>query len=417
MKPLDQLIIYRPLCLNEDQKQPLDIYFRWLEKPEQYEIELFHQLLLFKEQHGIDGQLFQVYLTILLVYHENPFTLALERKEPLKEGMKMLVMHDLEIIFSLFHTDFSSLSPILKEIFEHHGIHKNVLNIEIHQLLSKLCDQLAHSNNVEQFYSILYQHYTTYGVGFYGLNKAFRYDENKLIPIENVEPYTLKDLVGYESQKQRLVDNTKAFLLGEKANNVLLYGDSGTGKSTSIKALLNDYYKEGLRIVEVYKHQFQYLPTIIHTLQKRNYKFIIYMDDLSFEDFEIEYKYLKSVIEGGLEEKPNNILIYATSNRRHLIKQSWSERENVDEVNLNDAMQEKLSLVNRFGITILFTHPNKNEYLSIVDALAKKYGLDLDQDQLHQEALTWEIRNGGFSGRTAQQFIQYLKNKKALENL
>ena len=194
----------------------------------------------------------------------------------------------------------------------------------------------------------------------------------------------------------------------EKPINVLLYGDSGTGKSSSIKALLNEYYKDGLRMVEVYKHQFIALPQIINELQNRQYRFIIFMDDLSFEEFEVEYKYLKAVIEGGLEKKPENILIYATSNRRHLIKETWNDRNHDQEINNNDAKQEKLSLVSRFGVQIMYIHPDKQHYLDIIDGLASAYHLDMDEDELHDKALQWEIRNGGFSGRTAKQFIHML---------
>ena len=192
-----------------------------------------------------------------------------------------------------------------------------------------------------------------------------------------------------------------------------MYGDSGTGKSSSIKALLNRYYKDGLRMVEVYKHQFISLPQIINELQNRHYRFIIFMDDLSFEEFEVEYKYLKAVIEGGLEKKPDNILIYATSNRRHLIKETWNDRQHDQEVNNNDAMQEKLSLVSRFGVQIMYIHPDKQHYLDIIDALAQAYHLNMSVDQLHELALQWEIRNGGFSGRTAKQFIHMLLSQQS----
>ena len=164
-------------------------------------------------------------------------------------------------------------------------------------------------------------------------------------------------------------------------------------------------------MIEVYKHQFINLPSIIQELQSRNYKFVLFMDDLSFEEFEIEYKYLKAVIEGGLEKKPDNILIYATSNRRHLVKQTWGDRQDQDEVNVNDAKQEKTSLSSRFGVKILYTHPNRQNYLDIVDGLAKQYDLKIDQEELHQKALTWEIRHGGFSGRTAKQFINAMLGK------
>ena len=161
--------------------------------------------------------------------------------------------------------------------------------------------------------------------------------------------------MGYEIAKKKLIDNTEAFLNNKPANNCLLFGDAGTGKSSSIKAILNQYYDRGLRIIEVYKHQFQDLNDVIAQIKNRQYKFIIYMDDLSFEDFEIEYKYLKAVIEGGLERKPDNILIYATSNRRHLVRERFSDKEDRnDDLHTNDTVQEKLSLVSRFGVTIYF---------------------------------------------------------------
>lgn len=182
----------------------------------------------------------------------------------------------------------------------------------------------------------------------FGLNKAFRIKSDEggnisFIPINNMDKVVLSDLIGYEIQKKKLVDNTRAFVEGRKANNCLLFGDSGTGKSTSIKAIVNEFYGDGLRMIEIYKHQFKDLSNLIATIKNRNYKFIIYMDDLSFEEFEIEYKFLKAVIEGGVETKPDNILIYATSNRRHLIKENWSDRDDVQVDNgmhKSDTMQE-----------------------------------------------------------------------------
>ncbi len=174
--------------------------------------------------------------------------------------------------------------------------------------------------------------YRDFGVGKLGLHKAFRVEPGEngkacIVPITNIAHVRLDDLVGYEVAKKKLTENTEAFVEGRRANNCLLFGDAGTGKSTSIKGILNQYYDRGLRIIEIYKHQFQYLNDVIAQIKNRNYKFIIYMDDLSFEEFEIEYKYLKAVIEGGLEKKPDNILIYATSNRRHLIKESFADKE------------------------------------------------------------------------------------------
>ena len=264
-----------------------------------------------------------------------------------------------------------------------------------------------------EFKDIMTQFYKEFGVGKLGLHKAFRIahtEEGALIePITKIAHVHLDDLVGYEIAKKKLIDNTKAFVEGKKANNCLLFGDAGTGKSSSIKAILNQYYDQGLRMIEVYKHQFKDLNDVIAQIKNRNYKFIIYMDDLSFEEFEIEYKYLKAVIEGGLEKKPDNVLIYATSNRRHLIRETFKDKEDRDEeLHTNDTVQEKLSLVARFGVTIYFGKPDKKQFQEIVRELAKKNGIDMPDDELLLEANKWELSHGGLSGRTAQQFIDYL---------
>ena len=233
------------------------------------------------------------------------------------------------------------------------------------------------------------------------------------MPITNIAHVHLDDLVGYENAKKKLIDNTKAFVEGKKANNCLLFGDAGTGKSSSIKAILNQYYDQGLRMIEVYKHQFQDLNDVIAQIKNRNYKFIIYMDDLSFEEFEIEYKYLKAVIEGGLEKKPENVLIYATSNRRHLIRETFKDKQDRDEdMHTNDTVQEKLSLVARFGVTIYFGSPDKKAFQEIVRTLAIKNGINLPEEELLLEANKWELSHGGLSGRTAQQFIDYLSGQE-----
>ncbi len=189
------------------------------------------------------------------------------------------------------------------------------------------------------------------------------------------------------------------------------YGDSGTGKSTSIKAIVNEFYEDGLRMIEIYKHQFIDISNVIAQIKNRNYKFIIYMDDLSFEEFEIEYKFLKAVIEGGVETRPDNILIYATSNRRHLIKETWSDRNDMEfdnGIHRSDTVEEKLSLANRFGLSICYSKPSQKEYFYIVEELAKKNGITMDVEELHKAANRWEMMYGGISGRTAQQFINYL---------
>lgn len=222
-----------------------------------------------------------------------------------------------------------------------------------------------------------------------------------------------KDIVGYEAQKKKLIENTEAFISGKEANNVLLFGDAGTGKSSSVKAILNEYYGQGLRMIEVYKHQFKALSEVLEQVKDRNYKFIIYMDDLSFEEYELEYKYLKAILEGGLGKRPKNVLIYATSNRRHLIREKFSDkRELDDDLHNNDTVQEKLSLAARFGVTIYYGSPDKFQFQGIVKALAEKYQLDMPEDELLLEANKWELSHGGLSGRTASQFITHLLGRK-----
>ena len=286
--------------------------------------------------------------------------------------------------------------------------------------MQAVSEKIEQAKDENEIFEIVTEFYKAYGVGMFGLNKAFRIKSSpngvEFLPINNTEKVMLKDLVGYEIQKQKLIDNTEAFVEGRAANNCLLFGDSGTGKSTSIKAILNEYYDRGLRMIEIYKHQFQDLSNIIAQIKNRNYRFIIYMDDLSFEEFEIEYKFLKAVIEGGMETKPDNVLIYATSNRRHLIRETWSDRSDMsqDELHRSDTMQEKLSLVARFGVTINYSKPTKKEFNNIVVELAKRYPqIKLSEEELMAKANAWEMSHGGISGRTAQQFINYLAGQEA----
>ena len=408
---MDELIVFNPLYQDDEIESCFNMYNELINGNLKNSNKFVSLLIKLAEKYNLYDNLFNSLLTYLLINNENSFTLALERKKLISSNLKAVVMNDFKIIFNMFNTNFEMLEPLQRNLINSFTPSKPVINQELFEVSTTLQENLTKCNNVDDFYTILEKFFLTYGVGKFGLNKAFRYENKKIVPIIHIGNGRLNQLIGYETQKQTLRNNTEAFLAGKKANNVLLYGDSGTGKSSSIKALLNEYYKDGLRMIEVYKHQFKDLPKIIQQLQSRNYKFILFMDDLSFEEFEIEYKYLKAVIEGGLEKKPDNILIYATSNRRHIVKQTWSEREDKDEVNINDAKQEKTSLSSRFGIKILFMHPDRINYLNIVDGLAKQYGLKMDRDELHQKALTWEIRHGGFSGRTAKQFIHAMLGK------
>ncbi|MDR3321045.1 MAG: ATP-binding protein, partial [Synergistaceae bacterium] len=271
----------------------------------------------------------------------------------------------------------------------------------------------------EEMTSALIDFYTKHGSGIFSLHSAFTWSKSRdLSPVLESDPQTLASLIGYEEQKAELLANTEFFIGGQTANNVLLYGDSGTGKSSSVKALLNEpgFIARGLRVIEVRKDQLADLPDILRLIGGRNYRFILFLDDLSFEEFEAEYKYLKALIEGGIERKPDNAVIYATSNRRNIIREVWSDRKSTsDDVHGSDTMQEKLSLADRFGITIWYGVVDKARYLEIVSFFADEYGVSIPPDELEKLAMTWGIGRGGFNGRTARQFAQHLLVDNAID--
>lgn len=379
-----------------------------------------NHLLDMATRYGFDENLWHNYLAYLLAMTETPFTLVSEKVGANEGSVNQFAMNDLNIFRQLFDYDFSEMEKELGiscfSIIEHYTAvpkRERIYNKSVSDKVKELSRAIEQSVSTEAVYQVVTDFYRRYGVGKFGLNKAFRVNPDSpdlLEPITATSDTVLDDLVGYELQKQKLVRNTEAFVAGRKANNVLLYGDAGTGKSTSIKAILNQYYGCGLRMIEIYKHEFEYLARIISEVKNRNYRFIIYMDDLSFEEFEVEYKYLKAVIEGGLEPRPENVLIYATSNRRHLIRETWNDRSDQDEdLHRSDTVQEKLSLADRFGVTIGFFRPTPKEYMDIVEQLASRYPqITLSGEALRAEANRWELHHGGYSGRTAQQFITYL---------
>lgn len=383
------------------------------------------EILEISTDFGFEENLWQSYLTFLLITDENPFTLVTERKGFKEGSVEKIVKNDLNVFYKLFSFNFSILENALGTNFfeiltNYKSIQKpeNIYNKPISIKVSELRKKLNEAKNVDQFFELINNFYKNIGVGKIALNPTFRLEtegnEVELIPITNMIDVHFDDLIGYETQKSQLIENTRFFVQGKPANNVLLYGDSGTGKSTSIKATINEFYQDGLRMIEIYKHQLEYLSKVISQIKNRNYKFIIYMDDLSFEEFETDYKYLKSIIEGGLEEKPTNVLIYATSNRRHLIKETWKDRDDMEidgEIHKSDNLEEKLSLSGRFGITIQYLKPLQKGYLEIVRGLAERNQLQIDVEELEAEAIKWERWNGGRSGRTAEQFIKYLKSK------
>lgn len=382
--------------------------------------QTLHKLIELSANYGFEGNLWHNYLTFLIVSHENAYSTACEMRGSVEGSINCFALHDFTIFKGLFEWPLDQAAqrlgvPVLKEIMDYHRVAggSKVFNTRIRDRICSLSIRLEQTGDAAEFQQCVAEFYKDFGVGKLGLHKAFRITHTdggaEIVPIANIAHVCLDELVGYELAKAKLIANTEAFVNGRRANNCLLFGDAGTGKSTSVKAIANQYYDQGLRLIEVYKHQFQDLNSLIAQIKSRNYKFIIYMDDLSFEEFEVEYKYLKAVIEGGLEKKPDNILIYATSNRRHLVREKFSDKEErEDDLHKNDTVQEKLSLVARFGVKIYYGSPSPREFQEIVKNLANKHHIDMPEKELLAEANKWELSHGGLSGRCAQQFIDYL---------
>ena len=408
------------------------------------------KLLDLGTDYGFDRNLWQDYLTFVIMTNENSFSMITERAGEQPGSVDHFAKADFKVFMELFHYDFSEIESMLgidcfSVLTDYKAIAKkeNRYNRNVSDLVRSLSAKLAEAKDENEFFDLVTAHYRKYGVGMIGLNAAFRVqplpqvreddDEDRsrmrrgaeaaifrnagdvdLVPIYNTDKVLLSDLVGYELQKTELRRNTEAFLAGKASNNVLLYGDAGTGKSSSVKALINEYYDSGLRVIEIYKHQFKSLSAVLARIKNRNFRFIIFIDDLSFEENEVEYKYLKAVIEGGVEDRPENVVIYATSNRRHLVKETWKDRADMEhngDVHRSDTVEEKLSLAARFGVKILYTIPRHNEFQEMVLAIARRRGLDPEEwpdEKILSGATAWERRAGGPTGRAAHQYITYL---------
>ena len=369
---------------------------------------------------GFDGNLWQNYLTWLLITHEDSFSLTFERAEPMDGSIREIAVQDFAVFQQLFRHDFSTLEAALGirslGLLQRYSAvpkREQMYNRAVSEAVRSLSPRLASAATPEDIYALVTAHYRDHGVGLFGLNRAFRVrgDRGHLSfePIHNLDAVTLDKLVGYELQKKKLRANVEAFLDGKPFNNTLLYGDAGTGKSTSVKALLPEYGARGLRVIELDKHQFALLQDVIAKVKRRHCKFIIFLDDLSFDEGEAEYKYLKAVIEGGLESRPDNVMICATSNRRHLIKETWKDRDDMEhdgDIHRSDTVEEKLSLSARFGCSINYSAPDRKLFDQIVLTLAERHPeIHLTREELLAAANRFELRHGGLSGRTAQQFV------------
>jgi len=337
----------------------------------------------------------------IMLSDDNAFTRALAKSITPAEVVINAAKNEINIIseISKISTDtILELFPILNECKQY------MPHIMCGKTPKVFCD-------LQNAYSFLGEYHKVYGCGVFSTNYAFMWN-NGVVPVVNIDPITLDNLKGYETQRGKIIDNTQSFIEGLPAANMLLYGDKGTGKSSTIHAVLNEYHNKGLRMLELQRENLHDLPTICDLLGDLPQRFIVFIDDLSFDGWSEDFSALKAVLEGSLSARPQNVIIFATSNRRHLVREYQSDRAN-DDVNSADTREEMLSLSDRFGITVTFLNPAKAQYLEIVDQLATDENLEIDKDKLSMAAERWALTKAGRSPRGARQFIDYVKSRLA----
>lgn len=360
-----------------------------------------------------------------LLEDENPFGLAAERGE-LVPALIEQTRRDLSTLQLLFDLDIETLIGLVEAaVPELEGVWVPWRNPEPEVNPSRrgeprraLARKLAAAEDWGKLVETLAEHHATHGAGSLGRYRAFRWEDRSLRPVPRPDPVRLASLIGYEKEREPLLRNTERLLAGLPAHHALLYGLPGTGKSSTVKAILNEYVNEGLRLVELSKENLKELPMVLDALRGRGLRFILFVDDLSFEEHEVEYKFLKALLEGSVEEPPENVRLYVTSNRRNLIRERFSERDEggagfADDVHARDTMQEKLSLAARFGLRITFPAPDQKRYLEIVFGLVEERGLKITGEELKERALLWDRWHAGRSGRTARQFVDELEAEMA----
>ena len=424
-------ILINSLCIftNIKEDNVLKKYKTLLKYLNEKEVQIEEGISLYNDfvyelLNGASGTSFKKYIIDLIFLDNNSFTSMIDREDLSNKHIIKQVKFELKALEYIG----SITSDNLKETIIHKGNAQNfeaevinaLIDFEVdsdedydsYKALDKLKLNILNCDNWGDSLENIIEFYKQYGTGVFGEYKAFvwEHEEDKtyLRGIDTPDPVKLKDLVGYEDQKETIIDNTKQFLSGYPANNILLYGSRGTGKSSTVKAIINEFYTEGLRLIEVDKDKLVDFTKIIRILKNKNLKFIVFVDDLVFEEGESSYSALKTILEGGVESNSNNMLIYATTNRRHLVKETFSERSG-DDVHASDSIEEKLSLSDRFGITVSFYSPDQKEYLKIIDGIVEYRGLEVDKDYLHAEALKWVRWHNARSPRTAKQFINWLE--------
>ena len=350
-----------------------------------------------------------------LLDDENAFSLAAERGEA-SPALVNQTSRDLRTLRRLFDLEAEPLLNVVEDAVPGlEGVWVPWTDPERGDTSSPrhvLARKLEATDDWGRCAGLLADHFSRHGAGSFGRHGAFRWGEDSLRAVDEPDPVRLADLVGYERVREPLLTNTERFLAGLPAHHALLYGMPGTGKSSTVKAVMNEYTDRGLRLVEVAKEDLGSLPRVLESLRARAPRFVIFVDDLSFEENEVEYKALKALLEGSVEEPPDNVRVYATSNRRNLIRERFSERDESgvgDDVHARDTMQEKLSLSARFGLRVTFPTPDQGQYLEIVAGLARRRGIEMPDEELKERAILWDRWHAGRSGRTARQFVDELQ--------